>query len=400
MDAVLPLLSAEKDSPPCPLQPLPIPIPQHRFSHIHIDLVGPLQSSNNCSHILTVIDRTSKWMEAIPLVKTSAAACAKALTFSWISRFGVPETITSDRGPLFTSNLWSQLCTMLNIAHRQMTAYHPESNGTVERLHRHLKDTLRARTATATWADELPFVLLSLRAQPREDTGLSPAESVFGAPIVLPNEFLQCDELAVDSIIKNLKKTLDAPVFSLPRHNTSSSSGLPSELPAELLSAPLVWIRRRGAVPPLRPLYDGPYAVIRRGGRSFTLQIGSREEIVAVSRLKACTTADAAPGSLLHCGRPLGKRPGGSAAAKRPNGSAAAKRVSFAHPLASTPSMAPLRNGPGTVFLPSAEVFARPGPAAPPTSPQQRNPPRQRTPPQNPPRYPQRQRSPPQRMDL
>ncbi len=73
------------------LQPLPIPIAQRRFSHIHIDLVGPLQSSNNCSHILTEIDRTSKWMEAIPLVETSAAACAKALTFSWISRFGVPE---------------------------------------------------------------------------------------------------------------------------------------------------------------------------------------------------------------------------------------------------------------------------------------------------------------------
>jgi hypothetical protein len=161
------------------LQPLQIPIPQCRFYHIHIDLVGPLQSSNICSHILTVIDRTSKWMEAIPLVETFAAACAKAITFSWISHFGVPKTITSTRGLQFTSNLWSQLCSMLNIAHRQMTAYHPESNGAVERLHRRLKDALRARAAAATWADELPFVFLELRAQPREDTGVSPAESVF-----------------------------------------------------------------------------------------------------------------------------------------------------------------------------------------------------------------------------
>jgi transposase InsO family protein len=212
-------------------------------------------------------------MEAIPLVETSAVACAKALTFSWISRFGVPETITSDRGLQFTSNLWSQLCSMLNIPHRQTTAYHPESNGAVERLHRRLKDALRACVAAATWADELPFVLLGLRAQPREDTGLSPAESFFGAPIVLPNEFLQSDELAVESIIKNCQKTFDTPVFSLPRHN--SHSGLPSELPAELLSARLVWVRRGGAVPPLQPLYDGPYTVIRRGGRSFTLRVGS-----------------------------------------------------------------------------------------------------------------------------
>jgi transposase InsO family protein len=141
-------------------------------------------------------------MEAIPLVEMSAAACAKVLTFSSISHFG-PKTITSDCGLQFTSNLWSQLCSMLNIAHRQTTAYHPESNGAVERLHRHLKDALRARAAVATWADELPFVLLSLRVQPRKDTGLSPAESVFGAPIVLPNEFVQSDELAVDSIISS-----------------------------------------------------------------------------------------------------------------------------------------------------------------------------------------------------
>jgi hypothetical protein len=64
---------------------------------------------------------------------------------------------------------------MLHISHRQTTAYHPESNGAVERLHRRLKDVLHARAAVATWSEELPFVLLSLHAQPREDTGLSPA---------------------------------------------------------------------------------------------------------------------------------------------------------------------------------------------------------------------------------
>ncbi len=140
-------------------------------------------------------------MEAIPLSDTSVAACAKALTFTWISHFGVPETITSDRGPQFTSNLWFKLCEMLHISHKQTTAYHPESNGAVQRLHRRLKDALHACAGAATWSDELPFVLLGLRAQLSEDTGLSPAEAVFGAPIVLPNEFLQNEEMSVDAII-------------------------------------------------------------------------------------------------------------------------------------------------------------------------------------------------------
>jgi hypothetical protein len=42
--------------------------------------------------------------------------------FPWISHFGVPETITYDRGPQFTSNLWFQLCQMLNISHKQTTS--------------------------------------------------------------------------------------------------------------------------------------------------------------------------------------------------------------------------------------------------------------------------------------
>jgi hypothetical protein len=93
--------------------------------------MGPLQYSNNFNYIFTIIDRTSKWMEAYPLSETSAAASAKALTFTWISRFGVPKTITSDCGPQFTSNLWFQLCEILNISYKQTTAYHPESNGAV-----------------------------------------------------------------------------------------------------------------------------------------------------------------------------------------------------------------------------------------------------------------------------
>jgi hypothetical protein len=90
----------------------------------------------------------------------------------------------------FTSNIWSKLCEMLHTSHRQTTAYH-------------LKDALRTLAATVTWSKELPFVLLGLHAQLREDIGHSLAEAVFGTPIVLPNKFLQGDEFSVDEIVKN-----------------------------------------------------------------------------------------------------------------------------------------------------------------------------------------------------
>jgi hypothetical protein len=269
--------------------------------------VGPLQYSNNFNYIFTIIDRTSKWIKAIPLSETSAVTFAKALTFTWISNFGVPETFTSDRGLQFISNLWFQLCEMLNISHKQITAYHLKLNGAVERLHRRLKDALRTRATAATWSEELPFVLLGLGAQPREDTGLSPAEAVFRAQIVLPNEFLQNDELSVDAIVKNFSKTLHVSTPSLP------STDLPSKLPAKLLSAPLVWVRRGGLVPPLQPLYDSHYVVLLRGPRSFTIRVGSGDEVVAISCLKACTAADATP----RHGRLPGSHPGSPAKTKR-----------------------------------------------------------------------------------
>jgi IS30 family transposase len=125
-------------SPP----PAPIPIPSRRFSHIHIDLVGPLPSSQGHTHILTVMDRTTRWAEAVPLPSTSATACAQALCSAWISPFGLPHTINSDRGSQFVSSIWWNLSSFLNISHITTTAFHPQSNGLIEHFHRRLKATL------------------------------------------------------------------------------------------------------------------------------------------------------------------------------------------------------------------------------------------------------------------
>jgi hypothetical protein len=129
------------------------------------------------------------------------------------------------------------------------------------------------------------------------------------------------------SLSKHFSKPCMFYAPSLPRHN--SSTDLPSELPAELLSAPLVWVHRGGLVPPLQRLYDGPYAVLHSGPGSFTIRVGSRDKVVAISRLKACTAADATPGSLRRHGRLPGSHPGSHAATKW---------VLFSDPLVSSPS--------------------------------------------------------------
>ena len=80
-------------------------VPSRRFSHVHIDIVGPLPSSQGYSYLLTMIDRTTRWPEAVSLSSISTEACVRAFIATWVSRFGVSSTLTSDRGAQFMSSV-------------------------------------------------------------------------------------------------------------------------------------------------------------------------------------------------------------------------------------------------------------------------------------------------------
>ena len=111
---------------------------------------------------MTMIDRSTRWVEVVPLTSTTATAFADALVAGWISRFGVPAAITTDRGAQLTSAVWQVLCKKLGIIHITTTAYHPQANGLVERFHCQLKDSMWARLAASDWPSHLPWVLLGL----------------------------------------------------------------------------------------------------------------------------------------------------------------------------------------------------------------------------------------------
>jgi transposase InsO family protein len=110
----------------------------------------------------------------------------RGLIAGWVARYGVPSVVTSDRGVQFTSAFWAATMARFGVKHKLTTAFHPQANGAMERFHRRLKNSLRARLANSGRPQHLPWVMLGLRAAPREDSGLSAAELVFGAPLSLP----------------------------------------------------------------------------------------------------------------------------------------------------------------------------------------------------------------------
>jgi hypothetical protein len=72
---------------------------------------------------------------------------------------------------------------------------------------------------------------------------------------------------------------------------------LPEEMPPNLLCVPFTWLCWGNVVPPLQHPFDCSYAVVHRGPCSFTIRVGSRDEVISVSCLKACMDADTTPGS-------------------------------------------------------------------------------------------------------
>jgi len=270
----------------------PIPLPSMRFQHVHVDIVGPLPTSGEgFTHLLTVVDRTTRWPEAMPLHSTTAEAVADAYIHGWVARFGVPETVTTDRGTQFMSATWKSVCNQLGSRHIATTSYHPQSNGMVERFHRQLKEALRARNCGTAWADHLPWALLGLRAALKEDSAVSAAEAVYGKPLILPGQAHGEKE----------EKMVIPPTTPLRERNYKEKSH-----PGILKDVRFVYVRRGAISGPFTSKYSGPYRVLEKRQKFFKLQLGQRTDWVSADRLKPHTGGDPAAAEPPRRGRPPG----------------------------------------------------------------------------------------------
>ena len=270
----------------------PIPLPAERFQHVHVDLVGPLPTSaEGYTHLLTVVDRTTRWPEVLPLHSTSAEAVADSFLHGWVARFGVPKEITTDRGTQFTSAVWKSVCKQLGAEHILTTAYHPQSNGMVERFHRQLKEALRARGCGAAWMNHLPWVLLGLRAAPKEDSAISAAEAVYGEQLNLPGQVQHHEE---DRGIRPAATPLRERNYTV---NTR---------PSILEEAEFVYVRRGAVGGPFTDKYSGPYKVMEKKKKYYKLQLGQRTDWVSADRLKPHLGRDPRAAAPPRRGRPPG----------------------------------------------------------------------------------------------
>ncbi|KRX24424.1 Retrovirus-related Pol polyprotein from transposon [Trichinella nelsoni] len=176
--------SPRKLQAPMQLQPV-----SHPFQRVGMDIVGPLEETQNGNrYILVVCDYFSKWPEAFALPNAEARTVATALVNGIFCRYGAPETLHSDQGRNFESELMKEVCKLFGVTKTRATAHHPQSVGMVKRMNRTLLDLLAKASIDHPddWDAHLDRVLLAYRSSVHHTTGATPSRVVFGRELRLP----------------------------------------------------------------------------------------------------------------------------------------------------------------------------------------------------------------------
>lgn len=295
-----------RTAPPGFLQPLSASYP---WQLVEMDYLGPLPTTTAGNrYVLIFVDHFSKWVEAVASPTADAAVTARSLVDRIICRFGSPTTLLSDRGSHFTAQLVSAVCSWLHIDRRTSTAYHPQTQGLVERFNATLTDMLAKFTNTdqRNWDEYLNFVVWAYNSSTHASTGLSPFEVLFGYRPVSPlDAALQPPALPTSSSAADHLHRLSARL-AVVRDLVLGNSAAARHRQQNLYNAHHRFVMydvgsevylhtpqpRRGLTPKLQSLWTGPWTVLERVNDVNYLisKPGSARQLVSISRLKPAHT--------------------------------------------------------------------------------------------------------------
>jgi len=197
-----PICQARKRNYGTPVGKIQPIVTERRFQHCFVDIMGPLPKTKRGNiGIVTFMDHKTKWPEAFAIPDMTAATVGDLYNTEIICRYSAPEQISSDRGPQFVSELIQEINRRLSIEQRTTTAYHPQSNGMVERFNGTLQKMLSAYVSShqKDWDEYLPYVLGAYRFSTHHTTGVSPFKAMFGREPNFPVDVA----LGVKSVTEN-----------------------------------------------------------------------------------------------------------------------------------------------------------------------------------------------------
>lgn len=168
-------------------------IPGQPLEMVMIDFVGPFQAASTHSfrYVLQIQDVFSRYILFVPTVDALATTAVEAMMDRWISLFGVPKSLRSDRGPHFIAEVFAGMCTRAGIKQKLGSPEHPQSQAQVERQNQ-LVNNVRCvcENKAEGWPSAIMRVQFSHNAAVNATTGFSPARLILGRELKLPEDLL------------------------------------------------------------------------------------------------------------------------------------------------------------------------------------------------------------------
>jgi hypothetical protein len=238
--------------------------------------------------VLVLTDHFTRWQDALALPDATAPVVADALDSRVFSYFGLPEEIHSDRGAQFEGDLMTELCGLWKVAKTRTTAYHPQSNGVVERGNRALGDALRSLLHSYAqgqdcWDGLLPQLMRSFRATPHSKTEETANFLMLGRECRLPDQLVHgthsIQQLTRTEYARGLSERLQSAHDLLRSQQLLPLRSADSE--EELMFQPgdLVLVgrkqKKKGVNPKLQTKFEGPF-VIKKAYGNGTYKVEGR----------------------------------------------------------------------------------------------------------------------------
>jgi hypothetical protein len=267
-----------------------------------LDIVGPLnQTAEGHKYVLTFQDELSKFTLAILIVQQDAMTVAKAFVEKIILKFGIPLSILTDQGSNFMSDVIGNVCKILKIKGIKCTAYHPQTNGALERTHRVLVEYLRCFILEdqSNWDKWLPYATFVFNTTPHTSTGFTPHELLFGRKPNIPG-LLQLDPpdavYAYDDFVKDLQSRLQSS-YEVARNSFVRHKERSKEYHDRNVNTPLFTVGdkvllhderiRRGRSAKLSSPLIGPYDIVDVDDVNVTLKLPRNRTLkIHANRLK------------------------------------------------------------------------------------------------------------------
>jgi len=275
-----------------------------KFAVVHIDFVGPLPfiGKKDEKYVLTMKDRGTGMIEAVPVENRTAEVAASALWRYWFCRFGIPKVLVSDRDGTFGGTLFKCLSEQLGYDISRTTAYHPQSNGMLERDHRTFKAFLNTCClgTPSMWPERLSSFCFVVNSTPRDHFTYSPFFLAFGVDPRLPAQALDRNVQIhdIDDYVAGLLLQLSESREAVIRERVAAEARQKKQYDrfrtvTNFEVGDIVFKRMdkgRGTAAKFHIPWTGPYKIIKKSpnGADWTIENADKDqELVHVQKLAA-----------------------------------------------------------------------------------------------------------------